>query len=486
MKKIIRKLVLLTFVFSLFNLSLVEILAGQRRAARQRSPARASRRASTAGRSQVQEKDVRAHMEFLASDALQGRGSGTQYELIAGRYVAAQLRQFGIAPAGDAEPANQKSFLQAVQTTNRTFAKPPTLSLGADGNSTRFTHGQEMLVGRIAAAHISGRLQKIDASGKAQRGDVVFIQSGEAQQLSSSVSEVINQGAAAVLIEETPRWRRNWSPEPPSFREIAGVSTRPFNLIILSTAAAQAMRQAPEGTPIEVSGQLAEPDNQLTWNVIGELRGSDAKLSREAVVISAHMDHLGVRAGDGDQIYNGADDDASGVTAVLELARALGTGPRPRRTVYFVLFGSEEVGGFGAQYFLERPPAPLETIIANLEFEMIGRPDSKVAADTLWLTGYERSNLGPQLAARGARLVADPHPEQNFFQRSDNYALARRGVVAHTVSSFGLHPEYHQPNDDLAHINFPHMTRAINSMLAPVRWLVNSSFRPTWVEGQRP
>lgn len=125
-------------------------------------------------------------------------------------------------------------------------------------------------------------------------------------------------------------------------------------------------------------------------------------------------------------------------------------------------------------------------MVANLEFEMIGRPDAKVAADTLWLTGYERSNLGAELARQGARLVADPHPDQNFFQRSDNYALARRGVVAHTVSSFGLHPEYHQPADDIAHIDFAHMTRAINSMVAPVHWLVNSNFTPAWVEGRKP
>ncbi|MFN2481423.1 MAG: M20/M25/M40 family metallo-hydrolase, partial [Pyrinomonadaceae bacterium] len=207
-----------------------------------------------------------------------------------------------------------------------------------------------------------------------------------------------------------------------------------------------------------------------------------------------HMDHIGVagpgntqcHAAGADTICNGADDDASGVVAVLELARVLGAGERPKRTVYFVTFGSEERGGSGAQYFLAHPPAPLSQMVANLEFEMIGRPDPKVEAGTLWLTGYERTNLGAELAKHGARIVADPHPEQNFFQRSDNYALARRGVVAQTVSSFGLHPEYHQPGDDLAHIDFPHMTRSINSMVEPVRWLANTDFKPTWVEGKKP
>jgi Zn-dependent M28 family amino/carboxypeptidase len=187
-----------------------------------------------------------------------------------------------------------------------------------------------------------------------------------------------------------------------------------------------------------------------------------------------------------DEIYNGADDDASGCVAALQLARALGGGPRPRRTVVFAFFGSEEKGGFGSRYFLEHPPVPLDQIVANLEFEMIGRPDSAVKPDELWLTGYEMSNLGPTLAQHGAKLVADPHPAQHFFTRSDNIVLARKGVVAQTVSSFGLHEQYHQPSDDLTHIDFNHMEKAIGSMLEPVRWLVNSDFKPEWLPGKKP
>jgi len=197
------------------------------------------------------------------------------------------------------------------------------------------------------------------------------------------------------------------------------------------------------------------------------------------------MDHLG-KPGDGKSIYHGADDDASGCVAVLELARSMSAGERPKRTVVFTFFGSEETGGQGNQYFLEHPPTPLATIVANLEFEMIGRPDAAVKPGELWLTGYERSNLGPELAKHGARLVADPHPEQHFFQRSDNYALAKRGIIAQTVSSFGLHQEYHRPNDDLAHIDFVHMEEAIESMVEPVRWLANSDFKPEWMEGKKP
>ena len=117
---------------------------------------------------------------------------------------------------------------------------------------------------------------------------------------------------------------------------------------------------------------------------------------------------------------------------------------------------------------------------------MIGRPDAKVKPDELWLTGYERSNLGPELTKRGAKLVADPHPEEDFFRRSDNFTLARQGIIAHTVSSFGLHKDYHQPSDEISRIDFVHMTRSIGSMVAPVRWLINTNFKPTWNEGKKP
>ena len=132
------------------------------------------------------------------------------------------------------------------------------------------------------------------------------------------------------------------------------------------------------------------------------------------------------------------------------------------------------------------PPIPLDEIAVNLEFEMIGRPDPKYPADSLWLSGWERSNLGPTLAEHGAKLVGDQRPEQNFFRRSDNYVLAKRGVVAQTASSYGMHSDYHQPSDDVAHIDFKHMTDAIGSLIEPIEWLVHSDFKPEWKEGGKP
>ncbi|MGC2209198.1 MAG: M20/M25/M40 family metallo-hydrolase [Candidatus Korobacteraceae bacterium] len=230
------------------------------------------------------------------------------------------------------------------------------------------------------------------------------------------------------------------------------------------------------------------PSGGATYNAFALLRGSDPVLASQTILLSSHLDHLGVRTtSSGEVIYHGADDDASGTTAVLELARALGALPtHPRRTILFVCFGSEETGGQGNQYFLQHPPLPLASIVANLEFEMIGHADPAIRSTQLWLTGWERSNLGPTLARQGAPLVADPHPEQHFFRRSDNFDLARQGIVAQTVSSYGLGPHYHQPTDDLAHIDFDHLTRAIESMIAPIEWLANTDWKPSWNPGGQP
>ena len=245
----------------------------------------------------------------------------------------------------------------------------------------------------------------------------------------------------------------------------------------------------PSPLPLRVQQRLSSFENTprtQTWNAIAILRGSDP--ANEVVLLTAHLDHLGIGPANaaGDTIYNGADDDASGTTAVLALAHALAAGPRLRRTVVFALFGSEEIGGFGNAAFLAHPPVPLASIVADLEFEMIGRPDPAVPNDSLWLTGFDRTNLGSELAKHGAHLLPDPHPKENFFKRSDNFALARQGIIAHTVSSFGLHKDYHQPSDDLAAIDFPHMVKAIASMIEPIRWLSNTTWRPRWNPGSKP
>ncbi len=222
-------------------------------------------------------------------------------------------------------------------------------------------------------------------------------------------------------------------------------------------------------------------------NIVARLEGSDPVLKNEVILVDAHYDHLGIgHPVNGDSIYNGADDDASGVVTVLQVARAMTAGPRPKRTILFATFTGEEMGLLGARWFVDHPTVPLARIVANLEIEMIGRPDPLAGGPgKAWLTGYERSTMGDLLAAHGIPIVKDPRPDQQFFQRSDNYALATRGVVAHTLSSFNLHNDYHAPTDDVSRVDFDHMTAVIRATAEAVGLLVNGP-TPAWHPGGRP
>lgn len=223
-------------------------------------------------------------------------------------------------------------------------------------------------------------------------------------------------------------------------------------------------------------------------NVVGVLPGRDRRLRDEAVVISAHYDHVGIgQPVNGDSIYNGADDDASGTVAVLEIARLLARErPGPRRTVVFLLVTGEERGTLGTRWYIDHPVVPLERTVANLNLEMLARPDSLAGgAGKAWLTGFERSTMGAMLREAGIPIAPDPRPSQNFFERSDNIAFARRGIPAHTLSSFNLHADYHQPSDDVAHADPAHLAQTIAAAARAVRLLADGP-APEWVPGGRP
>ena len=458
-------------------------------------PVPAQRRRSVPTPGPIRERDIRAALGFLASDAMQGRGSGTNNERLAAEYIGSQFRSFGLEPGGDADSAGNKEFVQRAVLDSTTFSAPPSLIVTAGANSQTWQFGRDFLVAFLRATKISGELQIIDATGTAAKSAIVVLKSlSDPRKRQETIMKAYQDGAAAVALLETENDRRTreaGNPRLPSLpASIAGESNdgrRPFAVINLRQEALDALVAIGDGARAEFSGPTQGAEPRTTWNAVGILRGSDPKLASQVIVLSAHLDHLGVReSAPGDKIYNGADDDGSGCVAVLEMARVFGAGKRPRRTIYFVCFGSEESGGYGSRYFIAKSPVPLTDIVANVNFEMLGRPDPKVPPATLWLTGYERSDLGPTLAKHGAAIVADPHPGQNFFQRSDNYALALRGVVAHTISSYGLHTDYHRPSDDISKIDFPFMTRSLNSLVKPIRWLADSNFRPAWLPGKAP
>ncbi len=448
----------------------------------------------------VLERNIRAELGFLASDAMQGRGSGTLFERLAAEYIGAQFRQFGLEPAGDADSTGQKGYVQKIQLTGSKFTEAPTLTVTSGSDVKKWVFGKDLLVSFLRTAQLSGNLQVIEADGTPTKGSVVLVklpENVEPQKRQDIIRKARSEQATALLLLETEANKKTREagnvrlPNLPTSVHGSGPSTtNQFALITLSKEAYDTIASIPTGANVDFGGPSQTVTDSATWNAIGMLKGSDPTAAKEVVVLSAHLDHIGVSeaaaAAGTDSINNGADDDASGCVAVMELARVLASGKRPKRTIYFVCFGSEERGGFGAQYFIDNSPVPLTQIVADLQFEMLGRPDPKVPANNLWLTGFERSNLGPELAKQGALLVADPHPQQNFFQRSDNYRFALRGIVAHTVSSFNLHTDYHRPSDEISKVDFPFMTQSINSLIKPIRWLADSNFKPEWVPGKAP
>ncbi|MEP6779570.1 MAG: M20/M25/M40 family metallo-hydrolase [Gemmatimonadaceae bacterium] len=222
-------------------------------------------------------------------------------------------------------------------------------------------------------------------------------------------------------------------------------------------------------------------------NVVGMIKGSDPIMSEEVVLVTAHYDHLGIGiAIDGDSIYNGADDDASGCISLIEMARALRQGPRPKRTIIFMAITGEEVGGIGTSWYLAHPVRPLANTVVDLNMEMIGRPDSLAGGSgKAWLTGYERSTMGDLLSANAMPLVPDERPGQQFFNRSDNIGFARAGIPAHTISSFNLHADYHTVRDNPNTVDVQHMAKVISATARALRFLADGP-RPTWHPGGQP
>jgi hypothetical protein len=261
----------------------------------------------------------------------------------------------------------------------------------------------------------------------------------------------------------------------------------PARMVLATNRAGQQIRRMVRLPSFAALDSVPASDVRLVVNVLGILPGRDPQLAHEYVLVGAHYDHVGVgRPLDGDSIYNGADDDASGVVAVLEIARQLKQGSGPKRTLVFAAMTGEEVGLVGTRWYVDHPVLPLEAMAANLEIEMIGRPDSLAGGrGRAWLTGYERSTMGDALATNGIPIVADPRPDQNFFRRSDNIAFAMAGIPAHTLSSFNLHRDYHTPEDEVEKVDFEHMAAVINAAAKATRLLADGP-APQWKPGGRP
>jgi hypothetical protein len=241
--------------------------------------------------------------------------------------------------------------------------------------------------------------------------------------------------------------------------------------------------QKPTKFNIEANHKIEE---LVLNNVVGVIPGKS--LANEYVIFSGHYDHLGInsaKAVNGDSIYNGANDDAAGTTAMIMLSKYFKKLNNNERTLIFVAFTAEEVGGFGAQYFSKQFD-PL-TVKAMFNLEMIGT-ESKWGKNSAYITGYEKTNMGQilqqNLVGTDFKFYPDPYTDQNLFYRSDNATLARLGVPAHTISTskMDVEPNYHKPSDEFETLDMNNMNEIIKAIALSSQSIISGKDTPSRVD----
>ncbi len=257
---------------------------------------------------------------------------------------------------------------------------------------------------------------------------------------------------------------------------VAGDQKETVNIVFLLS------NQVPETINLEFLNSITSIP---MFNVVGILPGKSKP--NEYVVFSGHYDHLGIiKATNQDSIANGADDDASGTTAVIELAKYFAQKKDNERTLIFVAFTAEEIGGYGSQYF-SKQLNPDQTV-AMFNIEMIGK-ESKFGKNNAFITGYERSDFGKilqkNLIGTDFKFYPDPYPKQNLFYRSDNATLARLGVPAHTISSDQIDTDklYHSVDDEFESMDIGNITEIIKAIAISATSIVEGKDTPSRVIG---
>ena len=417
----------------------------------------------------VQSAEVLAEEKALAGPEMRGRGSGTADEARAAAWVAAQFEKFGLKTA-----PGMTGYTQTGPLIRRSMAGEPKLTVGGasvSGVSVLATGGGIVGGKAVILSDPAGAIPEAD----------VLVYTGPADKLTQLRRAL--RGKAKLLLtadsDVTRRYMGMIGGKPQIRTTLEG--SPGWSSLTLATLPAAELTKIAAGSEVLLDVPVAT-EKGVTTNAIGYLPGTDPKAG--VILLSAHLDHLGVRP-DG-VVMPGANDDASGTVAVIELARAFAARGPQKRGILFVAYGSEEIGGLGSTWFGEHPPVPLTDLVANIEFEMIGAQDPKLPKGSLMMTGSERSNLFDMMKSQGALIAADPYPEQSFFERSDNYSLALKGIVAHTFSGWAVVPTYHQPTDTIENLDIGYMTKAIQSLIAPIRLLVAGGFKPEWKPNGRP
>ena len=505
---------------------------------------------------QVRGSAVRAHVEFLADDLLEGRKSGTRGYEMAARYVAAQLKSMGLAPAGDGGTYFQQvPLLESVLGSGEMSLTPtkgtPPLALvtGEDylmsGDPSATETAVEAPVVFAGFGITAPELDHDDYTGSDVGGKIVAILSNAPPRFPSEqrahfasgrlkAENAARRGAVGLLLLRTPeeeaklpwsrvvknadsanvRWLRPDGQPESTQAQLRGsavlslVGTRKLfasSAVSLEDAVASAAKSRTRAFPLGTARLQSRSEHRrfASPNVVGRLEGSDPSLKDTSVVLSAHLDHIGTGAPEnGDAIYNGAYDNATGTGVVLEAARALvALRERPRRSILFLFVTSEENGLLGSDYFANRPTASAGKVVANVNIDMplLLYPLADVVA-----FGAENSSLDGLVAKAAAQaglsLSPDFIPEENVFIRSDQYSFVRRGIPAvflvpglkstdpsaDGAKAFGefFARHYHRPSDDVSlPIDLGSVERFVRANVLVTHAIASDRRAPQWKPG---
>lgn len=465
---------------------------------------------------------LRGHLRFLASDLLEGRDTPSRGLDLAAEYIASQMMRAGVAPAvDDAGAPGGKSYFQVARwQVSRPDRDSLAGAIAIGEERLALTHDEisfqteqavdlravPVLKVDLTAADRLARLTEEQVAGKAVLLDLPEISRTdrakfmEGMRARGQIVAQLNRLRPALLLSlgrQSTRGRgllgtRLIDPSRPAGGMRGGpadpiLTVHSPRVVALYDAMADGETRgtltlrlgAPVVSPVELK------------NVIGVIPGSDPVLRDTYVLVSAHYDHVGVMAGasGGDHIYNGANDDASGVVSVLELANALSRLPtKPKRSLVFIAWFGEEKGLLGSRFYGQQPVFPLNRTVAMVNLEQVGRTDSSEGpqVNTASLTGFDFTDLGPIFQAAGEKLGIRVYKhEQNsdaFFGRSDNQALADAGIPAHTLCVAFVYPDYHQPGDHWEKIDYDNLARVNRLVALSLLGIAENPLAPKWNE----
>jgi hypothetical protein len=460
--------------------------------------------------------DLLQRVALIAADSMMGRGNPSPGLERTAQYVAAEFRRGGLRPGGEGGTYRQvfgltRWTIDTAESTVELIAR--SRGIATVGVDARYVDG------RVPAGPVEGSALLLAGDltpGDDVRNRIILLVLDYSRPLPADLGEDIYRlaeaGPAAVLLLSNrdsatfdarlrtaaiPRLMPDSAPDTARQAPILEVHQRALAAVLAEARVApdqirqrgQKVRRPVRGLSARVRVTRRVVSRMELPNVIGILEGRDPLLRHQYVAYSAHIDHIGITPGLPDSINNGADDNASGVAGLLELVEAFSRpGARPRRSLLFLAPSAEEPGLLGSAYFTDHPTVPLDSIVADINMDLIGRnwPDSVIAV------GIEQSDLGmtlQQVVAQHPELrmtpIPDRWPEERIFYRSDHYNFARKGVPILFFTS-GTHPDYHRPSDTADRINGEKASRLVRLLFHLGTAVANQSQRPRWTaEGYR-